>query len=250
MRARPGARLSSIHTMKIIRLPLLAALAATAACNLDGGNVPNVPPSLAIVNASPHSAFMHLHIDGNTSLTEVPLQPRQVDPGCRFILNGTHIFDWVQNDTLYATVQGSLIVNHTYMSILVSAVINDDTTYRSLVAGDDIEQATAGNNGIRIINGTSTAGDVYVTGINDDPTPATKIMTNVGPAATSTAVDLSFHMLPQSADRVRLFDVGSTTNPRSDILLTNAGVRSLTTVILLPRSASETQGGIQVNSCS
>ena len=236
--------------MTLIRLSLLAALATTAACDLDTGNVPNVPPSLAIVNASPHTTFMHLHIDGNTSLTEVPLQPRQSDPGCRFILNGTHIFDWVQNDTLYASVQGSLIVNHTYMSILVSAVINNDTTYRSLVAGDDIETATAGNNGIRIINGTSTAGDVYVTGINDDPSPATKVLSNVGPAATSANVDLSFKMLPQTADRVRLFDVGSTTNPRSDILLVNAGSRSLTTVILLPKGPADTQGGIQVNSCS
>jgi hypothetical protein len=239
-----------MHTMKIIRLPLLAALAFAAACNLDTGNVANVPPSLAIVNASPHSAFMHLHIDGNTSLTEVPLQPRQADPGCPFILNGTHNFDWVQNDTLYASVQGSLIINHTYLSVLVSAVINNDTTYRSLVAGDDIEQAPASSNGIRIINGTSTAGDVYVTGINDDPTPATKVLTNIGPAATSTTVDLSFHMLPSTATRVRLFDVGSTTNARSDILLTNPGTRGLTTVILLPRGAADTQGGIQVNACN
>ena len=49
---------------------------------------------------------------------------------------------------------------------------------------------------------------------------------------------------------MRLFDVGSTTNPRSDILLVNAGSRSLTTVILLPKGPADTQGGIQVNSCS
>ena len=236
--------------MSKTRFAILASLVAAGACNLDTNNTPNVPPSLGIVNAAHTTTAVHLHIDLNESLTELPLSPKAVDPGCPFILNGNHRFDFVQNDTLYATVQGNLIVNATYLAILVNAIVPGDTVYRTIVAGDDVDQASAGNNGIRIINGTSTAGDVYVTGINDDPTPATKVLSNVPPAATATNLDLSFHMRPTTATRVRLFDVGTTTNPRADVLLPNTDARRLTTVIFMTRSQTADQGGIQVNACN
>jgi hypothetical protein len=236
--------------MSTNRLALLATLAFAGGCNLDTGNRPNVPPSLGIVNAAHTTTRVNLHVDMNEALTNVPIPPGTVDPGCPFILNGNHVFDFVQNDTLYSTVQGSLVINATYTAILVDAITASDTVYRTIVAGDDVEQASAGNNGIRIINGTSSPGDVYVTGINDDPTAATRVLSNLAPAATTTSLNLSFHMLPTTATRVRLFDVGSTTTPRSDILLTNTDTRRLTTVIFMPRSQPADQGGIQVNACN
>jgi hypothetical protein len=134
--------------------------------------------------------------------------------------------------------------------MLVDAVVAGDTVYRTLVAGDDIEAATTGTVGIRLINGTSTAGDIYVTAPNEDPSAATRVLANVAPAATAASVNLAFHMRPETATRVRLFDVGSTTNPRADFTMTGTNDRNLTTVILLPRIATTDPSGVQVNVCN
>ena len=234
-----------------IRLAFLAGLALAASCDLDPTSAPNMPPALEFVNASLRTRAVDLHLDASSaSLSTVPLVPLGVGGGCPFVLPGTHLFEFIQNDTAYAGVEGTLAANATYLVMLVDAVANGDTTYRVLVAGDDVQAAASGSTGIRLINGTSVAGDVYVTAPADDPTPATLVLSGVAPAALAESVDLSFFMRPESATRVRLFDVGSTTNARADILLEPTGNRRLTTVIFTDRESATDQGGVQVNACS
>lgn len=235
--------------MTSARLALLAGLVAVAGCNLDTSNRVTLPPQLKLANGSTTTTGVHLYLRGEDDpLLAVPLAPESSEPSCLFVLNGNHTFDFVQNDTLYASVQGGLVTNASYLVVLVSQVTPGDTVYRTIVAGDDAEPTT-GNYGLRLINGTNTAGDIYVTTLSDNPTAATRVAANVPPAATAAQLSLAINMIPEGRTRVRLFDVGATTNPRADILITDTDLRRITTVVLTEKTFTADQGGFQVNAC-
>ena len=231
------------------RIALLAALVTVAGCNLDTGNRVILPPQIKVANGTTTTSFVHLYLRGNEEpLFEAPLSPESSQAGCLFVFDGNQTFDFVQNDTLYASVQGFLATNTSYLVMLVSQVTAGDTVYRTIVAGDDAEPTT-GNFGLRIVNGTNGPGDVYVTTPPAEPSAETQVLSNVPPAATAASLSLAINMIPEGRTRVRLYDVGTTTNPRSDILLIDPDLRRLTTVIFTEKTFTADHGGIQVNSC-
>jgi hypothetical protein len=93
-----------MHTSRLI--PLVAVLCAAAACNLDQNDGPSNPPKLQVVNAAAHSTAMSLFLDQSPQSIAGPLVPRAIHGTCPFVLNGSHLFEFVQHDTLFAEVEG------------------------------------------------------------------------------------------------------------------------------------------------
>jgi hypothetical protein len=121
--------------------------------------------------------------------------------------------------------------DESYTAVLVASGLRT----RAFIVSDD-EAASAGNNALRLINATSTAGDVYVTPPAGAVTAGFLAAGNAGPLALSNTVPGYVHR-DIGHTQVRLFDVGVTTGPpRTDFALTGLPTSRLATVIFTERT--------------
>jgi hypothetical protein len=231
--------------MNPIRLALLASLALSAACNIDQNDrIPPGPPRLRFVNAAAAASNVTVHLnDSPQSVVTGGLAYRTATDNCSLVFDGTHKISFVQSGNTIASVTAPFAIGTAYTVVLVS----NGSTFRALALRDD-EIVAAGNNGLRLINATQTAGDVYVTAPGSDPAPATKAAGNVGSLALST--EAPPYVVRSDTDiRIRLYDVGATSTDRADLTLAATLVNRLSTVIFVDRTFGGDPGAFQLLTC-
>jgi hypothetical protein len=231
--------------MKSFRTALLAALAAVSACSLDTTDRISQPPRLRVINAAPSTTGVTVHLNQNSSgILPLPLGFEEVSEVCPMIVDATHQVAFLQGSTTLASVTAPFAENASYMVLLVE----NAGTFKAVLLSDG-EAAPAANNGFRFVNATTVAGDVYATSPGENPGPATLVVGNLAPLATITNPSSAFVFRSETATRIRLYDVGTTTTPRADLTLANTGSRRLTAVVFTDKTFPEDPGAIQVNAC-
>lgn len=227
-------------------LPLAAAVFFTTSCSLDVREPRTGPPRLRLVNAASATTEVTAHLNGDPDpLLTSAIPANTAAAGCVLILPASHSVSFVEAAATLADVTRSYEVAGKYTVLLVNA----GATFRA-VALHDAQDVVPGNNGLRFVNATSTAGDVYVTPPGSDPAPVFKAVGNLGPLATSND-DPAFLQRAESDLRIRLYDVGSTTTARADITLpTQQAFDRLTTVVFIDPVTPGDPGAFLVYTCS
>ena len=214
-------------------------VAAVVGCLSSTENTRREPPTLRFVNASAQS-FVNVHLD---ELTEpiTTLSTNAAAPGCFLVLSEVHLVSFIHNAATLNEFEAPFHSDSEYVVMLTS----DGTTYRGFAVTND-QAVDAGSFGLTLINATTVPGDVYVTGVTDAPTTATRVASGLA-SAVSTTTQPPHVVVPGSNLRVRFFDVGSTTTPRADIILDPLDGRSATVVFTTGTFPST--GAIQVRPC-
>ena len=212
--------------MHITRILLASLLAASLAACDDDPTTPHEVATVRIVNAAPGTSSVDVILVGTTTplatlnfrgvtttCVEVPAGGAQ--QGLTFRSAGADL----------ATAVFTPLKGERYTVVLTASGAT-----RRAVALSDNESAVAGNNAIRLINATSAPGDVYATAPGATPAAANLVAGNLGVFATSNAT-APYYSRASTDTEVRLFDVGTTTNPRADITLTALPASRMATVV-------------------
>ena len=214
---------------RIFRFALLALIALPIACDDDDDDGPTQPQQqvaqLRIVNAA-DIADVQVRRVGSTAPLAEDLDFRGVTQSCVEVPAGEQALVFstggVELDISAATFEA----DKSYTAFLVAA----GSTRRAVIVPDD-ETASDGNNALRFINATSTAGDVYVTPPGGDPGAAFLVAGNLGPLARDNSLPGYAHRATDHT-QVRLFAPGATTgNPRADFALAGLPASRLATVV-------------------
>jgi hypothetical protein len=219
----------------------LAAAGTLAACNLATDTSTDQPPAIRLVNATTVSSVT-VHLDA-LELPIATVASNSATSGCLLIAPGTHVVSFLRDGQLLDEFSINYARNARYVVFLT----NVGTTYRAFATSNE-QSVPIGSNGLTLINGTTAPGDVYVTGVSDDPTPATRLATALAPTA-SAADAPTFVVSPEANLRVRLFDVGTTSNPRADINLVELLESRHGIVVFSDRVAGTDPGALQVDPC-
>jgi hypothetical protein len=236
------ASMLTINAVPGIRTVWLCGLSvALAACNLDTDTSTDQPPALRVVNATTVSA-VSVHLDA-LELPVATVASNSATPGCLLVAPTTHVVSFLQDNQVLDEFTINFARNTGYVVFLTGS----GTTFRAFAIATNRSVADA-SNGLTLINGTSAAGDVYITGASDDPSAATRAATALAPVATATE-EPPFVLAPEANLRVRLFDVAATTAPRSDITLVPMLASGQGIVVFIDRVVGTDPGAFQVDPC-
>jgi hypothetical protein len=218
------------------QLPIIAILAA--ACNSATDLVGPPSARLRIVNAATGTSGVQVfRDDASAALTTVNF--RASNNNCLTIPTGTHVLHFRSGPTTLASTDPvDFVQDQTYTAVLTG--LGDGKDAFVLVDDFDVE---SGFNGLRFINTTATAGDVYV--LEPTGTPGAPVAANlqnpgqIAPLAT-------YLQMATANTKIQFFDNAvSTGTPRVDYTLGNMSGRRLATVFL----SEETPGTFQVSAC-
>ena len=217
-----------LHGFSRFGLVLLLALGVAACDDDDDPTQPNPDPALVrLVNAA-DVADVDVEIAGVATPLATDLDFRESTQACVEVPAGNRTLVFSSTGIDLATVAFDFEENGRYTAVLVAS----GATRRAFVASDD-ETASAGNNALRFVNATTTAGDIYVTAPTDDPAAGFRAHGNLGPHATTNSVPAYVHR-NTAHTRVRLFDADvSTGTPRADFALTGLPTSRLATVLFV-----------------
>ena len=217
---------------RLATLLLSGSALVLAACDDDDDDGPTQPTQTAqirVVNASGASVDV---LSGTTSVTTA-LAANTGSTSCFTVPAGsstTLAFRAAGGTTNLATVTQTLTANQRYTLVLTGT----GATSTATLLADATTDPTTGNNAIRFVNATATAGDVHVT------TPTGTLGTATAAALAAGAATTTFITVPTANTRVRLFNAGTTTGtPRVDFTLpTLTGNRVATVVLANPGTAT------------
>jgi hypothetical protein len=228
--------------MKRVLFALLAC--GAMACDLEVENPQAQPSLIRIVNAAPGTTAVSAFLGAAPEPLANSLSFKGQTEGCFLIFPSRQTLSFVQSNSVLTQVESSFASEGEYTSVIVGS----GTTYRAVVMADAGTPAV-GNNALRFVNVTGSAGDVYVTPANAAPAPQYLARSNLAPLATSTE-DPAYVQRAETDVRVRLFNVGSTSNPRADITLTALQIsRRVTIVFTTPVDATD-PGAFLIHPCS
>ena len=230
---------------RVTRLTLLSLLAlATTACDDDDDPTgPDDAALLRIVNAM-DVADVQVRVIGTTTPIATDLDFRESTATCVEVPEGEHALEFSITDVVLATTAATFEEGESYTAVLVAS----GATRRAVILSDD-ETAAAGSNGLRFINGTTAAGDVYVTPPAGALTAGFLASGNMGVLATSNAMP-DYLNRDVAHTQVRLFDPGVTTGaPRADLTLTGLPASRLATVVFVPAGAPPGPTSFMVTPC-
>ena len=222
---------------------LAVSTLALAACDDDEITVPNQTASVRFVNASATNATVNGTVAGTATASNIAFQTGSA--ACANVPAGTQTVGFT-NSTGTAIGSGAsfnFVAGQRYTVVLYG---NGNTQ----VFTDEFNAATAGNNNIRFVNATTTAGDIFgttATGtVSGTPTRA-----NLGAfSSTGTSGAAAFGSYVNTNTRYRLYDVGTTTTARGDVSLGTLPANNTTTVIFTPNATGATSTGFTVATCS
>lgn len=205
--------------MRVASLPLLVlsvAFSGLTACDDDPTNPPQQTATLRVINAATGTSNVVVLHDG-TILPAPPVSFRAAS-ACAEIPAGSRTLTFRAGADTLTTASFNFEAGELY-----TAVIADDlpgTGHIAAVFSDDVTPA-AGNNALRLINATATAGDVHVRAPGGPfQTPAFGNLSPFG-LYTDPGSGHSFVHRPTTETDVLLYDVGQTTNLRGSLSLTN-----------------------------
>jgi hypothetical protein len=212
---------------KFTRSGLLALLAlSVAACSDDDPVQPDPEPALLrIVNAA-EIADVEVRLTGTTTPLAQNLDFRASTQTCVEVPPGEQTLVFSSTGVELATTAFTFEEEERYTAFLVAS----GATRRAFVASD-AEAASTGNNALRLVNATTTAGDIYVIPPTGAAGAGFLAGGNIGSVATGNIVPAYVHRSTQHT-QVQLFDPGVTTGtPRADFALTGLPTSRQATVV-------------------
>lgn len=219
-------------TFRLATLLLTSSVFVLAACDDDdddNGTGPAQTALIRVVNASGTASVDVLN--GTTSVTTA-LAQNTGSTSCFTVPAGsaTLAFRAAGGTTNLASATATLTADQRYTLVLTGT----GATSAATLLTDNTTDPGTGNNGIRLVNATATAGDVHIT------TPTGTLGTPTSAALAAGAATTTFATVPTANTRIRLFNTGTTTGtPRADFTLpTLTGNRLATVVLANPGTAT------------
>jgi len=220
--------------------------------NHDNWTEHDDPSSVRIVNASPSTAGLSASSpDDGTLATGLNFQNTNAAANCSTVErndNGRINFTSGSANTAVGALDQYFVGRQSY-TVVFFAPDN------AVAFPESFATPATGNMALRFVNGTGAAGDLYLTtptgAISGAPTIANfgnRQVSGFSDPVTSGGV---FSEFPLANTRVRLFNVGTTTNPRADFTINNLAANRVGTIVLTPPPtgvASPT--AFLVNTCS
>lgn len=234
----------------LVRLFALA-LAATiplAACDDDddlGTGPINETANLRIVNAAQNTTDIEVYQLGNDTPIAT-LDFRETTEQCVEVTAGPTAFSFQAGGGEIAATLGTLEEGGNYTLMLVGT---GASVPRRAVLGSDEHTPAAGSNALRLVNVTSTSGDVYATTPTGAPAPNNLLAGGLGPLANSNASLGEYFAVTTERTRIRLYDAGTTTTARADFTLAGLPASRMATVVLTGTGASVTDRAFAVFPC-
>jgi hypothetical protein len=225
--------------MRYSLIPVIA-LAVMAACDDDPIGTQQTA-RVRIVNAANTNATVSAFRGSAQLGADVAFQAASA---CNTITvpTGQHVISFRNpgSATQVASVQHTFVANRDYLVVLMAAPLR-----AAVFEEQPLPTPAAGNNAIRLINATATAGDVYVTTPTGTPTTAINI------ASGESSTGAVYREFPIAATLARIFNTGETnfTTPRASHTLGATGTTRTATVILTPTATGGTVSGFQVPRC-
>jgi hypothetical protein len=186
---------------------------------------------LRIVNAGPGTTGVTVHLDGsNTALATLSF--RQSTAACMEIPEGDHTLEFRVGGTAIANT-GSVTFedDERYTAVLTGLA----GTPKAMVLPDDFSPGQ-GNHGLRFINVTATAGDVFV--FPSGGAIGAVAAANLPNPAQLTVTEVTYIGRPTTETQVQFFDVGvSTGTPRAEFTIAELSSPRLATIILTDAGA-------------
>jgi hypothetical protein len=222
-----------------------ASVAFLAACGSDATE-PNEIANTRFVNASATTSSISATNEGRVVASGLAFQNANQPSSCSTVEHGG---DEEVKFTLGGTtneigsVKAEFIAKSNYSVVFYAP--NTIAVYPDIFTAPP-----SGQNALRFINATGSAGDVYVTVPATNPvTPVTGSpnVANLGSNSVSgfnsgTAPGGTFNTYPNGNTRIRLFNVGSQVNPRADFTIGSLPSNRVATVVLTAPSASGATG--------
>jgi hypothetical protein len=202
----------SFRALRVLGLFLGAV--AVSACDDDPTNPPQQTATVRVINAATGTANVAV-LHGQSSTPIATLSYRAAS-SCVEVPTGSQTLAFrVGNDTL-ATTDFDFEADERYTVVIADDLPGTDEI--AAVFSDEVT-ATAGNNALRFINATATAGDIRIM----PPGGATQLVHgNLSPFGLYTNPETGHDFVHRSTNEteVELYDVGETTDPRAELTLT------------------------------
>jgi hypothetical protein len=227
----------------------LIPLALAAACGSDATE-PNEIANVRVVNASVSTAGLGATTEGRVVATSIPFQAATQPGTCPTVERGSDEkidFTTAGTSNSLGFVQYNFVAKQNY-TVVFYAPSN------AVVYPDVFVNPTAGNNAIRFINATGTAGDIYLS----QPAativaPATIASLPAGQVSgfnSTSAPGGTFVQYNAVNTRVRLFNPGQTTGtPRADFTIGSMPANRVATIVLTPPPTGGVATGFMVMPC-
>ena len=228
----------------------VVAIGFAAACGGSDASNPSEISNVRIVNASVSSGPITANTEGRTIQTNVAFQTSALSGSCGTIeKGGDSQIDFVAAGTTngLGSVKFNFQPQLNYTAVFFAP--NTATVYL-----DQFSAPSAGNNAIRFINATGTAGDVYLTtpsaNITGSPTVG-NLAAGSASGTSSSAIGGTFAQYANNLTRVRLFNVGQQTGtPRADFTINVMPSNGVATVLLTsPPSGNSSPTAFMVGPC-
>lgn len=219
---------------------VLAALVTIAACDDDDDDGPTGNQGQAtvrVVNASSANATVSLN-NGNTTLA--PTVAFGTAGACVNVPAGSQTLTFRTGTTNVAATAATTFAANTKYTVVLSG---SGATATATVLPDAFTAPAAGNNAVRFVNATGTAGDVFLTTADGAVTGAPTSGNLAAGAFTTFASHANTNV------RARLFDVGTTATPRADVTITGI-TNGPATVVFTPAATVGGATGFVVQPCT
>jgi hypothetical protein len=234
---------------KYAMLSLMAVLALGACDDDDNSLGPTNSAEIRVVNASTGIPTVGLFRNGSELVGGVGFQTSACTQVKR-IPDGQQTLEFRSTaaPATTANVSANFQAGLRYTVLLYGPANN----LQAVVLADEQTpvNATANNNRLRFINATATAGDIFAT-TAAGAVAGTPTVAGLGAGSTTTGANMYLNTANTNV-RFRLFNGGTTTNPRGDYTInttTNFPPSRNATIVFTDAATGGTTTGFQVNNC-
>lgn len=231
-------------------LAALTAFALVTGCSSDSTE-PDEIANVRIVNLSPANPTITANHEDHTVQAGVALMTSTLSGGCGTVERGSdEQIDFFTAGTSngLGSVQYNFEAGKNYTVIFYGPS-------NAKVYPEVFNLPANGNNAIRFINATGTAGDVYltqssVTNVSGSPTVAA-LAAGAASGTSTSAPGGTFAEYSTANTRVRLFNVGQQTGtPRADFTFNVMPSNRVATIILTPAPSGSSTTAFMVGPCA
>jgi hypothetical protein len=209
----------------------LGLLAFAAACDSDDdtGLTSSNAALVQFVNAS---TITSATASGGTTIGG-SLGSQQASSTCMLVSPGTQSLGFTNGGaTIGTSATTNLQAGQRYTVILRG----NSTSNSTIVLPENYTTQSSGNYGVRFINATSQAGDIFVTTPTGTISGTANSSLAAGAASGGTTGTNGFLTFPTANNRVRFFASGNTSTALSDYTIANPSSTSATTVVFTNNS--------------
>lgn len=236
---------------KYTMLSLVAVLALGACDDDDNSLGPSNSAEIRVVNASAGLPSVGLFRNGNQILGGVAFQVAASCSNLKRVPTGSQTLEFrsTPSPTTTKLVTATFAAGQRYTVVLYGPSNN----LQAVVLADEQTptNATAGNNRLRLINATMTAGDIFAT-TDAGAVAGTPTVADLGAGASTTGTTM-YQNIVIANTRFRLFNTGTTTTARGDYTInttTNFPGSRNATIVFTDAATGQTVTGFQINNCS